>query len=137
MNIYRQRDLNWIMVCFMLFAGCQAFPIKAQEIDPTLPPGLDRREVQPIAQNKRDKALKPLSKVFDQLQRPDFLPEDPIALQKELDEQEQVEPPIVAMLYYVQAREAWDENRMFEARQHLERALRLAPNNKHLLQMLA
>ncbi len=121
----------------MLFAGCQAFPVRAQEIDPTLPPGLERREVQPIAQNKRDKALKPLNEVLKQLQRPDFLPDDPIALQKELDEKEQVEPPIVAMLYYVQAREAWDENRMFEARQHLERALRLAPDNKHLMQMLA
>jgi tetratricopeptide (TPR) repeat protein len=125
------------MVCLVLIAGCQAFPVRAQAPDPNLPPGLEAREVQPIVDGKNDKATQSLDDVLKQLKRPDFLPDDPAALQKQLDEKAEDEPPIVAMLYYVQARMAWEENRMFEARQHLERALRLAPNNKHLLEMLA
>ncbi|HAI13452.1 MAG TPA: hypothetical protein DCM28_17220 [Phycisphaerales bacterium] len=137
LNIHRHRDLNWILICVILFAGCQAYPARAQQIDPAVPPGLDARVVTPYSGNALQKASKPFDQILNDIKKPVFLPEDPVALQKSIDDQPQVEPPIVAMLSYVQARMAWEQKRLFEARQYLERSLTMAPNSKHLLQMLA
>lgn len=137
MNINRHRDLNWLVVCVMLFAGCQAYPVRAEQMDPMVPPGLEARAVMPYAGDALAKANKPLDVILKEIKKPDFLPADPVALQKTLDEKPQAEPPIVAMLSYVQARMAWEQKRLFEARQYLERALTMAPDSKHLLEMLA
>lgn len=138
MNLHRQGYLNWILVCVMLFAGCQAYPARAQNGgDPAVPPGLEHAAVRPYTGEQLKNAGMKLEDVLNQIKQPDYLPADPVALQKKLADQPQVEPPIGAMLAYLQACIAWDQKRLFEARQYLERALTLAPDNNHLLQMLA
>lgn len=102
-----------------------------------LPPGLGARAVRPLMGVALDKANLPLDKILEQIKTPGFLPVDPVLRLKELNDKPSVEPPIAAMFAYIQARMAWDQRRLFEARQHLERALTLSPDSEHLLTMLA
>jgi tetratricopeptide (TPR) repeat protein len=126
-----------MLALVFLFAGCQAFPARAQETDPIIPPGLDPLAVHPYTGDQLKKAGKALDEIITSIKQPSYLPQDPLALQKKLDAIPDVEPPLAAQLAYIQARMAWDQKRLFEARQYLERALTMAPNSEHLLEMLA
>ncbi|MBL4701061.1 MAG: tetratricopeptide repeat protein [Phycisphaeraceae bacterium] len=137
MKTDRKRYITWFFLFVILFTGCQAGPAIAQNQDPTIPPGLDPKAVRPYSGRQLQKADMKWEQIFTKIKRPAYLPLDPVALQKKLDQQPAVEPPLAAMFAYIQARTAWQEKRLFEARQHLQRALTLAPNSKHLLEMLA
>ena len=133
----RKRYVTWFFLFVILFTGCQVGPVIAQDQDPTIPPGLDPKAVRPYSGRQLQKADLKLDQILTKIKRPDYLPQDPVALQKKIDQQPAVEPPLAAMFAYIQARMAWQDKRLFEARQHLQRALTLAPDSKHLLQMLA
>ncbi len=99
-----------------------------------LPEGLKASVVAPLTAAQRERAMLTLDEILEATPRPSFLPDDPKAA---AEEYQPTEPPPAALRFYIRAREAWAQRRWFEARQQLERALKLSPGNPHLLELLA
>lgn len=137
---------SWIIVlaaCLMLVTGCQrgggpASPEtrKYQRVQLRygleLPPGISADTLTPLTGESLAKAKLTTDQVLAPLPRPDFL--DAVAQPDGLNED--VEPPLAAQKAYVAGRIAWRVGDMAEAKQQLEAALRLAPNEPRLLRLL-
>jgi len=111
------------------------------------PPGLSPDMVQPWRDDTMTRAQMPLDQVIAQLARPDFLPAPdtreanppPAAAEPRPSSDRPIirnEPPLTAQRAYWAGRTAWRNRKLFEAIRHLETALRLAPNNADILQLL-
>ena len=109
------------------------------------PPGLATDTVQHWRGDEMMQAQMPLDQVIAQLARPDFLPAsdkseaNPPATEPSQSNDHPVisnEPPLAAQRAYWAGRTAWRNRKLFEAIRHLEAALRLAPNNADILQLL-
>lgn len=97
------------------------------------PPGIAEDLIVPLRDEELAKAGLSLKKILASLTRPDYLD---VAVPVISDGQAPLEPPLAAQLAYVQARTAWRAGDPTQAKQKLEAAVRLAPNEPVLLRLL-
>ncbi len=98
-----------------------------------VPPGISDDAISPLQGDALSKAKWSMRKILSTLDRPAYL--DPSEDQPPVD-QIADEPPLAAQLAYVQARTAWLDGNPTLAKQKLEAALRLVPDEPVLLRLI-
>ena len=146
-----RRILLLSTLCLTVTAGCQTgrsrssdahakpahhaglFAVDHLNADIQLPPGISHDLIAPLQGDQLSRAKWSLKKILATLDRPAYLD---TSTGITTDEKPDEEPPLDAQLDYVQARTAWLKGNPTLAKQKLEAALRLTPNQPVILRLL-
>jgi len=93
------------------------------------PPGVAPEQITPVAGDAAANARRPLAKVLADADKPDYL-------DNEGPDPDRPPVPLSAQRAYAAGRQAWRENRQFEAIRRLQTAARLAPKEAAILRLL-
>ena len=104
-------------------------PIRLTDVPP--PPGVLPQAVQPLDSSARTNLN--LEQILDTVQKPRYLTDSPDAAPESSDP---ADPPLAAQKFYAEGRQALLEGDNFRAVQQLEKALRLSPDQPHILRSL-
>ncbi len=103
----------------------------SDDVSGELPPGVQPELLLPRTGPAAAAAQLSLPDIIAKLPHPDYLKPIPADAQQPLPE-----PPMAAQRAYLQAREALNNRQLFEARRQLETALKLVPQDPHLLRLM-
>lgn len=102
-----------------------------------LPPGVVAEQIRTAQGEALSRARTPIDQIIAELPKPDYLvASDADAVTPATQPGDAGEPSLAAQRAYVRGRDAWRQNKNFEAIGHLEQAHRLSPTSPDILKLL-